>query len=194
MSAANEPSVAGSARTAGTAAPLLEVTDLRAVFHTDRGRVEAVRGVSFSLEAGDTLGLVGESGCGKSVTAMSITRLLREPPAEILPGSSIRFRGEELLAASAARMRAIRGAGIGMVFQEPMTSLNPVLRIGEQVAETIRAHEGGDRAAVRARVVDLLDRVGIPEPEERYRAFPHQLSGGMRQRVTLAIALACGPD
>ena len=173
---------------------LLEVTDLRTVFHTDRGRVEAVRGVSFSLERGETLGLVGESGCGKSVTAMSITRLLREPPAEILPGSSIRFRGEELLDASPARMRELRGAGIGMVFQEPMTSLNPVLRIGEQVAETIRAHEGGDRAAVHERVIELLDRVGLPEPAERYRAYPHQLSGGMRQRVMLAIALACGPD
>ena len=181
------------ARDAPTGA-LLEVTDLRTVFHTDRGEVEAVRGVSFSLEPGETLGLVGESGCGKSVTAMSITRLLREPPAEILPGSSIRFRGEELLDASPARMRELRGGGIGMVFQEPMTSLNPVLRIGEQVAETIRAHEGGERAAVRGRVIELLDRVGLPEPAERYRAYPHQLSGGMRQRVMLAIALACGPD
>ena len=144
--------------------PLLEVTDLRTVFHAARGEVQAVRGVSFTLDHGETLGLVGESGCGKSVTAMSITRLLREPPAEILPGSSIRFRGEELLAASSARMRELRGAGIGMVFQEPMTSLNPVLRIGDQVAETIVAHEGGERGAVHRRVVELLDRVGLPEP------------------------------
>jgi len=177
-----------------TAGPLLEVTNLRTVFRTDRGVVEAVRGVSLSLDAGRTLGLVGESGCGKSVTAMSLTRLLREPPAEILTGSSIRFRGEELLEASARRLREIRGAGIGMIFQEPMTSLNPVLRIGEQVAETIREHEGGGRRAIRARVIELLGRVGLPEPERRYRAYPHQLSGGMRQRVMIAIALACGPD
>jgi peptide/nickel transport system ATP-binding protein len=174
--------------------PLLEVTNLRTVFRTDRGVVEAARGVSLSVGAGETLGLVGESGCGKSVTAMSVTRLLREPPAAILPGSSVRFRGEELLDASPARMRQIRGAGIGMIFQEPMTSLNPVLRIGEQVAETIREHEGGDRRTIRARVVELLDRVGLPEPDRRYRAYPHQLSGGMRQRVMIAIALACGPD
>ncbi len=182
----------GRSEASGT--PLLEVKDLRTVFHTERGVTEAVRGVSFELRAGETLGLVGESGCGKSVTAMSITRLLREPPAEILPGSSIRFRGEELLDAPAARMRELRGGGIGMVFQEPMTSLNPVLRIGDQVAETIRAHERVERAAVRGRVIELLERVGIPEPAERYRAFPHQLSGGMRQRVMLAIALACGPE
>ncbi|HSM08783.1 MAG TPA: ABC transporter ATP-binding protein [Gemmatimonadota bacterium] len=174
--------------------PLLEVANLRTVFRTDRGVVEAVRGVSFSLNAGETLGLVGESGCGKSVTAMSITRLLREPPAEILAGSSVRFRGEEVLDASPRRLREIRGAGIGMIFQEPMTSLNPVIRVGEQVAETIREHEGGDRAGVRARVIELLDRVGLPEPARRYRAYPHQLSGGMRQRVMIAIALAGGPD
>jgi len=173
---------------------LLAVTNLRTVFRTDRGVVEAVRGVSFELAAGETLGLVGESGCGKSVTAMSLTRLLREPPATILPGSSVRFRGEELLDASPARLRRIRGAGIGMIFQEPMTSLNPVLRIGDQVAEAIREHAGGDRGAVRARVIELLGRVGLPEPAERYSAYPHQLSGGMRQRVMIAIALAGGPD
>jgi len=182
------------ATTGAAGGPLLEIEDLRTVFRVDRGVVEAVRGVSLSLGAGETLGLVGESGCGKSVTAMSITRLLREPPAEILAGSSVRFRGEEVLDASPRRLREIRGAGIGMIFQEPMTSLNPVIRVGEQVAETIREHEGGGRAAVRARVVELLDRVGLPEPERRYRAFPHQLSGGMRQRVMIAIALAGGPD
>jgi len=189
----SEPKPHSDTSVAG-APPLLEVADLRTVFHAERGAVEAVRGVSFSLANGETLGLVGESGCGKSVTAMSVTRLLREPPAEILAGSRIRFRGEELLDASPERMRAIRGSGIGMIFQEPMTSLNPVLRVGEQVAETIRAHEGGERAAVRARVVELLDRVGIPEPDRRYEAYPHQLSGGMRQRVMIAIALACGPE
>jgi oligopeptide/dipeptide ABC transporter ATP-binding protein len=173
---------------------LLDVTNLRTVFHTERGTVEAVRGVSFSLERGETLGLVGESGCGKSVTAMSVTRLLREPPAEILAGSSIRFGGEELIELSPADMRRVRGAGIGMIFQEPMTSLNPVLRVGDQVAETIQAHAGGRRREVQRRVLELLERVGIPDPADRARAFPHQLSGGLRQRVMIAIALAAGPD
>ena len=173
---------------------LLDVTNLRTVFHTERGVVEAVRGVSFSLERGETLGLVGESGCGKSVTAMSVTRLLREPPAEILAGSSIRFGDEELLDLSPVDMRRVRGAGIGMIFQEPMTSLNPVLRVGDQVAETIRAHEGGDRGEVHERVLELLERVGIPDPGNRARTYPHQLSGGLRQRVMIAIALAAGPD
>jgi oligopeptide/dipeptide ABC transporter ATP-binding protein len=174
--------------------PLLRVANLSTDFKTDRGTAHAVRDVSFSLERGETLGLVGESGCGKSVTALSILRLLPEPPAGILEGSRILFRGEDLLKADQARLREVRGAGIGMVFQEPMTSLNPVLRIGDQVAETIRHHEGGGSETVRARVVGLLDRVGIPEPDVRYTSYPHQLSGGMRQRVMLAIALACGPD
>jgi oligopeptide/dipeptide ABC transporter ATP-binding protein len=173
---------------------LLEVTDLAVDFHTDRGIAHAVRGVSFALSAGETLGIVGESGCGKSVTAMSLLRLLPEPPAEVLAGSRIHFRGEDVLAAPPERVRAIRGAGIGMIFQEPMTSLNPVFTVGEQVAETIREHEGGSKAAVRQRVIDLLGRVGIPDPARRYRAYPHQLSGGLRQRVMIAIALACGPD
>jgi len=174
--------------------PLLEVTNLRTDFKTGRGYAHAVRGVSFTLRPGETLGLVGESGCGKSVTALSILGLLPGRGARILEGSSVRFRGEELLGASSMRLREIHGKGIGMVFQEPMTSLNPVLRIGEQVAETIREHEGGKSAAIRERVVELLDRVGIPEPDVRYNAYPHQLSGGMRQRVMLAIAISCGPD
>jgi oligopeptide/dipeptide ABC transporter ATP-binding protein len=174
--------------------PLLEVSDLAIDFHTERGIAHAVRGVSFALAPGETLGLVGESGCGKSVTAMSVLRLLPEPPAEVLAGSRIRFRGEDVLATSRDRIRAIRGAGIGVIFQEPMTSLNPVFTIGEQVAETIREHQGGAKAAVRRRVIELLGRVGIPDPERRYRAYPHQLSGGLRQRVMIAIALACGPD
>ena len=174
--------------------PLLRVTDLCTDFHADRGTIHAVRGVSFSLDAGETLGIVGESGCGKSVTALSILRLLAEPPARILEGSSIRFRGEELLSAPRSRLREVRGAGIGMVFQEPMTSLNPVLRIGDQVAETIREHEGGNPEDIKEQVIKLLDRVGLPDPGTRYSSYPHQLSGGMRQRVMLAIALACGPD
>jgi len=175
-------------------AALLEVTDLRTEFRTERGSAHAVRGVSFSLGPGETLGLVGESGCGKSVTALSIMGLLPGRRTRTLEGASVRFRGEELLGASPARLREVRGNGIGMVFQEPMTSLNPVLKVGEQVAETIREHEGGSREAVRGRVVELLDRVGIPEPDIRYNSYPHQLSGGMRQRVMLAIAIACGPD
>lgn len=174
--------------------PLLEVTDLRTEFHTERGSAQVVRGVSFSLGPGDTLGLVGESGCGKSVTALSIMGLLPGRRARTLEGSSVRFRGEELLGASRSRLCAVRGSGIGMVFQEPMTSLNPVLRIGEQVAETIREHQKGKSETIRKRVVELLDRVGIPEPDVRYNAYPHQLSGGMRQRVMVAIAIACGPD
>jgi len=173
---------------------LLEVTDLRTEFRTERGSAHAVRGVSFSLGPGETLGLVGESGCGKSVTALSIMGLLPGRRTRTLEGSSVRFSGEELLGASPARLREVRGNGIGMVFQEPMTSLNPVIKVGEQVAETIREHEGGSRETVRGRVVELLDRVGIPEPDVRYNAYPHQLSGGMRQRVMLAIAIACGPD
>ena len=175
-------------------APLLEVTDLHTEFRTERGTAHAVRGVSFSLEPGETMGLVGESGCGKSVTALSILGLLPGRRARTLEGSSVRFRGEELLSASSSRLRELRGNRIGMVFQEPMTSLNPVLRVGEQVAETIREHEQGKRDAIHRRVVELLDRVGIPEPDVRYNAYPHQLSGGMRQRVMLAIAIACGPD
>ncbi len=174
--------------------PLLEVTNLRTEFRTERGTAHAVRGVSFSLDRGETLGLVGESGCGKSVTALSILGLLPERRARTLEGSSVRFRGEELLTASPSRLRELRGNRIGMVCQEPMTSLNPVLRVGEQIAETIREHEQGKRDVIRRRVVELLDRVGIPEPDVRYNAYPHQLSGGMRQRVMLAIAIACGPD
>jgi len=173
---------------------LLEVTNLRVEFCTERGSAHAVRGVSLALRPGETLGLVGESGCGKSVTALSIMGLLPGQRTRTLEGSSVRFRGEELLGASPACLREVRGNGIGMVFQEPMTSLNPVLKVGEQVAETIREHEGGSSETVRGRVVELLDRVGIPEPDVRYNAYPHQLSGGMRQRVLVAIAIACGPD
>jgi len=171
---------------------LLEVVDLRVRFDTIEGEAAAVDGVSFELREGETLGLVGESGCGKSVTAMSILRLLQSPPARILDGSSIRFRGEELLTATDARLRQIRGNEIAMIFQEPMTSLNPVLRIGEQVAESVRTHEKATRPAARTRATELLGRVGLSDPGVA-EAYPHRLSGGMRQRAMIAMALACRP-
>ncbi|HKK26626.1 MAG TPA: ABC transporter ATP-binding protein [Gemmatimonadota bacterium] len=180
-------------------APLLEVEDLRTWFGGASGEgggreARAVDGVSFRLGAGETLGLVGESGCGKSVTALSLLRLVPEPPGRILPGSSVRLRGEELLEAPPERLREVRGGEIAMVFQEPMTSLNPVLPVGRQVAEGIRRHRGLGAREAQRETVRLLDRVGITEPEERRRAYPHQLSGGMRQRVMIAMALACRPS
>jgi len=153
-----------------------------------------VDGVSFRLEAGETLGLVGESGCGKSVTALSLLRLVPDPPGRVMPGSSVRLRGEDLLEADAERLREVRGGEIAMVFQEPMTSLNPVLTVGRQVDEGIRRHRGLGAREAAEETVRLLGRVGIPEPEERRRAYPHQLSGGMRQRVMIAMALACRPS
>lgn len=190
----------GPARVTGRGAPatlrsepVLEVEELRTWFETDEGVARAVDGVSFSLREGETLGLVGESGSGKSVTALSILRLVAQPPGRILPGSSVRLRGEELLEASGSRMRRVRGGEIGMVFQEPSTSLNPVLRVGDQVAEALRRHRGMSGRALRDEVVRLLDRVGIPEPERRARGYPHQLSGGMRQRVVIAMAISCRP-
>jgi oligopeptide/dipeptide ABC transporter ATP-binding protein len=173
---------------------LLEVNDLRVSFRTDAGEALAVDGVSFSVRAGETLGIVGESGCGKSVSALSILGLIADPPGRILPGSSVRLRGEELLTASPARLRDVRGGEVAMVFQEPMSSLNPVLRIGDQVAEAVRRHTELRGDAVNERVVALLDRVGIPDPAGRARAWPHQLSGGMRQRAMIAMALAGDPD
>ena len=173
-------------------APLLEVRDLFTQFHTDDGVVRAVDGVSFDVAAGETVAVVGESGSGKSVTALSILRLVPEPPGRIA-GGSIRFRGAELLELPAAGMRAIRGREISMVFQEPMTSLNPVFPCGEQIAEAVRVHEGASRAAARARAIEMLRKVGVPSPEQRADEYPHQLSGGMRQRVMIAMALACRP-
>ena len=173
---------------------LLEINDLRVSFRTDAGEALAVDGVSFSVGAGETLGIVGESGCGKSVSALSILGLIADPPGRILPGSSVRLRGEELLTASPARLREVRGGEVAMVFQEPMSSLNPVLRIGDQVAEAVRRHTELRGNAVNERVVALLDRVGIPDPAGRARAFPHQLSGGMRQRAMIAMALAGDPE
>jgi peptide/nickel transport system ATP-binding protein len=170
---------------------LLEVTSLQTHFATPEGVVRAVEGLSFSVAAGETLAIVGESGCGKSVTSMSILRLIAEPPGKI--AGSIRFNGRELLSLSEAEMRQIRGNEIAMIFQEPMTSLNPVLTIGRQIGETLRLHQGLDARAAEARAIESLTLVGIPAPERRVREYPHQLSGGMRQRVMIAMALACNP-
>ncbi len=170
---------------------LLEVENLQTHFRTPDGVNRAVDGVSFSVEAGETLAIVGESGCGKSVTSMSILRLIPEPPGKI--AGSIKFDGRELLDLSEEEMQKIRGNEISMIFQEPMTSLNPVLTVGWQIAETVRLHQGLDRKAAEARAVETLTLVGIPEPARRAREYPHQLSGGMRQRVMIAIALACNP-
>jgi len=171
--------------------PLLEVERLQTHFGTQDGVVRAVEGVSFRIDAGETLGVVGESGCGKSVTAMSILRLIQEPPGKI--AGSIRFDGRELLALSEPEMRAIRGNAISMIFQEPMTSLNPVLTVGKQIGETLRLHQGMDARAAEQKAIEMLILVGIPAPVRRVREYPHQLSGGMRQRVMIAMALACNP-
>ncbi|HKS89750.1 MAG TPA: ABC transporter ATP-binding protein [Stellaceae bacterium] len=172
--------------------PLLEVEGLRTWFFTRDGVVRAVDGVSFHVMPGETLAIVGESGCGKSVTALSILRLVPSPPGRIVDGA-IRFAGRDLLALSDAEMRAVRGNDISMVFQEPMTSLNPVLTIGRQIGETLTLHQGLDRKTALARSVDMLRLVNIPEAERRIDEYPHQLSGGMRQRVMIAMALACNP-
>ncbi|HEX7291286.1 MAG TPA: ABC transporter ATP-binding protein [Conexibacter sp.] len=171
---------------------LLSVEDLRVGFRTEDGLVQAVDGVSFHVDAGEVLAIVGESGCGKSVTGMTLLGLTRGPNARF--DGRAAFRGHDLVTASDAELRRIRGAAIAMVFQDPMTALNPVQRVGPQIAEQIHAHEqiSDDAALERAR--ELLERVGIPRPAERLRAFPHELSGGMRQRVMIAMALTCGPD
>lgn len=172
---------------------LLSVRDLVTAFDTDAGQVVAVDGVSFDVHAGKTLGIVGESGCGKSVTAMSIMRLLPQPSGKILSGQAL-FRGEDLASASEARLRQIRGAEIGMIFQEPMTALNPVHRVGRQQMEVVELHENLSRKELSGRAIELLQQVGIPSPEVRIGEYPHQLSGGMRQRVVIAMALACNPS
>ncbi|MBC8794017.1 MAG: peptide ABC transporter ATP-binding protein [Tagaea sp. CACIAM 22H2] len=175
-----------------TTAPLLEIEDLRTWFFTSDGVVRAVDGVSYSVAPGETLAVVGESGCGKSVTAMSVLRLLPSPPARIVSGA-IRFEGRDLLTASEAEMRKIRGNEISMIFQEPMTSLNPVFTVGRQIAETLELHQGLSAADAQARAVEMLELVRIPEAKRRADEYPHQLSGGMRQRVMIAMALACKP-
>jgi oligopeptide/dipeptide ABC transporter ATP-binding protein len=171
---------------------LLELCGLTTTFQTARGEISAIEDISFELNAGEILGIVGESGSGKSVTALTIMGLLPQPPARIAAGS-VRFVGEELTTASSNRMEKIRGAGISMVFQEPMTSLNPVFTIGEQIMETVRAHERMSASAQRERAIEMLDRVGIPSASERLNDYPHQLSGGQRQRVMIAMSLACRP-
>ena len=170
---------------------ILEIDNLQTHFRTPDGINRAVDGVSFHVEAGETLAVVGESGCGKSVTAMSILRLIPEPPGKI--AGAIRFNGKNLLDLSEVEMRSIRGNEISMIFQEPMTSLNPVLTVGRQIGETLRLHQGMSARQAEDRAVDMLKLVGIPEPERRVKEYPHQLSGGMRQRVMIAIALACNP-
>ncbi|MGC4082534.1 MAG: ABC transporter ATP-binding protein [Vicinamibacterales bacterium] len=172
--------------------PLLKVDNLQTHFFSDTGLVRAVDGVSFEVRAGQTLAVVGESGSGKSVSALSILRLVPQPPGRIV-GGAVWFRGRNLLEATPQEMRAIRGKSISMIFQEPMTSLNPVFTCGEQIIETLVLHERLGRQAARARAIEMLDLVGIPSPAQRVDEYPHQMSGGMRQRVMIAMALACRP-
>ena len=172
--------------------PALSVTDLETAFATDRGSAHAVRGISFSVQPGETLGLVGESGSGKSVTALSILRLL--PPNGRIVGGAIAIAGLDLLSLSQKAMRRIRGQRIGMVFQDSMTSLNPVLTVGRQITEALEAHRRMTHGDARRRAAELLEEVGVPEPARRLSQYPHQLSGGLRQRVAVAVALAPGPE
>ena len=172
---------------------LLEVKNLKTYFYTDEGVVRAVDGISFDIKKGETLGMIGESGCGKSVSALSIMRLISEPPGRIMEGE-INFQGENLREKSEPEMRRIRGNEIAMVFQEPMTSLNPLFTIGDQIAEAIILHQKVDKREAQFRVIEMLGRVGMPSPERRAHQYPHQLSGGMRQRAMIAMALSCNPD
>ncbi len=181
-----------SALTTTSNAPLLEVENLRTYFDTLSGTVRSVDAVSFSVQAGQTLGIVGESGCGKSVTALSILRLVPQPPGR--HQGAVRYRGSDLLKLTEGQMRQIRGDRISMIFQEPMTSLNPVLTVGRQIAETVQLHQKASRAEAIKRAVAMLRLVQIPEAERRVNEYPHQLSGGMRQRVMIALALACNPE
>jgi len=175
-----------------TDAPLLDVRNLQTHFRTPDGVNRAVDGLSFHVNAGETVAIVGESGCGKSVTAMSILRLIPEPPGKI--AGEIRFQGKDLVKLSEPEMRAIRGNEVSMIFQEPMTSLNPVLTVARQIGETVRLHQGLSRQDAERKSIEMLRLVGIPAPERRVKEYPHQLSGGMRQRVMIAMALACNPQ
>jgi peptide/nickel transport system ATP-binding protein len=171
---------------------LLEIDGLTVAFDTTEGAGVAVNGVSFAIARGETVALVGESGCGKSVTALSILRLLPSPPGRIVSGA-VRFEGRDLLALSKDEMREVRGRDIAMIFQEPMTSLNPVFTVGDQISEAIRTHDRVSAAAARMRAIEMLDLVRIPDPQRRIDDYPHRLSGGMRQRVMIAMALVCRP-
>lgn len=171
---------------------LLEVRGLKTYFYTEDGVVPAVDGVDFTIDKGETLGIVGESGCGKSVTSLSIMKLIPDPPGKIVDGE-IMFEGADLLKKTEAEMRKIRGNDISMIFQEPMTSLNPVFTIGNQIMEAIILHQNLDKSAAREKAIEMLHLVGIPSPERRVDEYPHQLSGGMRQRVMIAMALSCNP-
>ena len=172
---------------------LLEVNNLSTYFFTDDGTVKAVEDVSFKLEKGKTLGLVGESGCGKSVTSYSIMRLIPQPPGKIVNGE-ILFNGKNLLKLKEKEMRRVRGNDIAMIFQEPMTSLNPVYTVGNQIIEAIKLHQHQNYRNARRKAIEMLDKVGIPSPDQRIDEYPHQMSGGMKQRVMIAMALSCNPD
>jgi peptide/nickel transport system ATP-binding protein len=192
MSAQAAPDPDSSARVTEAAERVLEVENLQTFFYTRAGLVKAVDGVSFSLARSATLAIVGESGCGKSVTALSLMRLVADPPGRIV-GGSVRLDGVDLLGLDEAAMRAIRGNDISMIFQEPMTSLNPVMTIGRQISEALILHQSMSQRAALKRAIDMLQLVGIPEPKQRVKEYPHQLSGGMRQRAMIAMALACNP-
>lgn len=172
---------------------LVEVKKLKTYFYTEEGVVKAVDGVDYEIYPGETLGIVGESGCGKSVTSLSIMRLVESPPGKI-EGGEINFHGQDLTKLSEKEMRKIRGNDISMIFQEPMTSLNPVYTVGDQIMEAIMLHKGVDRKEAKRQAIDMLQKVGIPLPEQRVDEYPHQLSGGMRQRVMIAMALSCDPQ
>ncbi len=172
--------------------PLLTVDDLRVHLFTSRGVVRAVDGVAFSLRAGEALGIVGESGCGKTMTALSLMRLIPSPPARIVSGR-ILFDGDDVVTLDEPRLRALRGNAMAMIYQDPMTTLNPVFTVGEQIAEAVRLHRNATRSAAWARAVEMLELVGIPDPPRCAQSYPHQLSGGMRQRAVIAMALACHP-
>ncbi|WP_456318159.1 ABC transporter ATP-binding protein [Priestia megaterium] len=172
---------------------MLQIKNLHVQFSTYGGRVQAVRGVSFDLHKGETLAIVGESGCGKSVTSQSIMRLIPTPPGRITSGS-ILFKGQDLTKLSEKKMRDVRGADISMIFQDPMTALNPTLRVGEQIAENIMQHENISKEKAKEKAFEMLELVGIPNPKERLKQYPHEFSGGMRQRIVIAMALVCNPE
>lgn len=173
--------------------PVLQIENLQTHFFTDRGQIPAVDGVSITVHKGEVVGIVGESGCGKSVTSLSIMKLVPNPPGKIV-GGAIRFKGEDLVKASEKRMREIRGNEIAMIFQEPMTSLNPVFTIGDQIGEAVRLHTKASKKESKQRAIEMLKKVGIPRAEAIVDEYPHQLSGGMRQRVMIAMAMACSPE